>query len=354
MTSDALQFLKWQKKIWKWTSFFSDSYERSPVTMGIESSIPCKLFLQSFGSKNDDKCFYVIHGHEAGLFSNLQYVLSHIKIAERLNMIPVVDYKNLPNTYSIKSKIEGGGKNAWEYYFHQLTHYSLDEVYSSKNVCFCYGFWQQGNDAFDSNPDELQKIYDKYIKLDDHIHTEINTYFKELFEGKYVLGIHFRGWEQNITPGHPFCPTIKQMFICTDDILKQRRVDKIYLVTEEKSYFEAFDERYGDLLISTPYYRTNKMNGYKIHPEPRENHIYLLGKEIMIATYLLAKCNSLLYSSSNVPKAAIFLKNDNYDIRYYIDNGINSTNRLYSKFKYTIKKVLPQKFGGLPFRVNKF
>ena len=41
--------------------------------------------------------------------------------------------KNFPSAYSENKKIFGT-MNSWEYYFEQLTDYSLDEVYKSKNV----------------------------------------------------------------------------------------------------------------------------------------------------------------------------------------------------------------------------
>ena len=59
-------------------------------------------YFQSFG-KNKDKIFYVIkihgnNGEGGGLFSNLLFILNHLRIADKLNAIPVIDFENFKNT----------------------------------------------------------------------------------------------------------------------------------------------------------------------------------------------------------------------------------------------------------------
>ena len=58
----------------------------------------------------------------------LFYVIQQIGYAEKNNYIPVVDFKNYKTQYNIADE------NAWECFFEQISNYSLDEVYQSKNV----------------------------------------------------------------------------------------------------------------------------------------------------------------------------------------------------------------------------
>ncbi len=281
------------------------------------------LKFKSFGERNPDKFFYIIYGSKSGFFSNLQFVLAHIRCAESLGMIPFVDFKNFPNIYNEKKEIHGT-TNSWEYYFENICEYSLDEIYQSKNVFFCDGkySWAMGYYLSDKN---LFHYYKKYIRPGRYISDEISGYQKELFGNQRILGIHFRGNEQNVTSSHPFCPTVKQMIKYADMILNKHQIDKIFLVTEEKKYFEIFIKKYGDKLLSTQYSRTYGINGSKLNPPTRENHIYLLGKEIMIGGYLLSYCTGLLHSSSNVSAFAIFNNDNKYEFRYNIVNGVNSS-----------------------------
>ena len=104
---------------------------------GVNNKIDLKepeLIFKSFGELNEDKIFYVIkRSPGTGLFSNVTFVLNHLKICEKNNFIPVIDMDNFKTIYNEKKKIKNTN-NAWEYYFEKLNKFSLEEVYKSKNV----------------------------------------------------------------------------------------------------------------------------------------------------------------------------------------------------------------------------
>ena len=54
-------------------------------------------------------------------FSNLSFVLNHIKIAKSLGAIPIVDMYNFPTIYNEKEKILNT-YNSWEYF---LSNYQI-------------------------------------------------------------------------------------------------------------------------------------------------------------------------------------------------------------------------------------
>ena len=94
-----------------------------------------KFFFKSYGDLNPDKIFYVIQRSPGfGLFSNLSFVLNHIKIAKNSGFIPVVDMENFPTIYNEKERIFNT-LNSWEYYFDPLSNFTLEEVYKSKSLC---------------------------------------------------------------------------------------------------------------------------------------------------------------------------------------------------------------------------
>lgn len=313
---------------------------------GIDSG-SIELYHKSFGNKNKNKCFYIIKGFEAGMFSTLQYVLAHIRLAEMMNMIPVVDFENFHTVFSCNPPAKNE-KNIWLCFFKPISSYTLQEVYSSKNVFFGSGKyrWDMGHYFSD---DGFFEIYKKYINIQDEIVVKIESYKKEFdFANKRILGVQFRGWEQNIAAGHPFGPTVKQMFKYTDEIINKYNIDKIYLATEQQEYHDAFINRYGNKVIYTPYFRTKKgLNGYKIYPEPRANHLYQCGVEIIINAFLLSECIGLIHSGTNVSTFSKFINNGKYEFEYFINNGVNSKNYYLSKIMYDLKKHLPKKYGGL-------
>lgn len=309
-----------------------------------------KLYAKSFGELNPDKLFYIIrrNGGGAGFFSNFVHVLSHIKIAENLDMIPVVDFENF-KTYYNENHIINSTKNSWEYYFNQPAPYSLEEVYKSKHVFYSDGDfpWELWQSEL-RNKDNYKAIYNKYIKILPEILESVKKY-DDFFNAK-TLGVHFRGKEMNYAISHPFGATVEQMFYYTDLLLEKYSLDKIFLLTEEKDYQDLFIKRYGNKVLFTDSFCVPKVNVYNIYP--RENHKYLLGFEILRDALLLSKCNLMLCSESNVSEFARMI--GNHQAVYRIDNGFNSKNRIIARYLYLIKKVLPTRYGGLKNKINIF
>ena len=124
----------------------------------------------TFGSSNEDKTFYVIRPRTnsvEGLMALLFYVMQHIGYAEKNNYIPVVDFKNYEVQYTIQK-----GEDAWKVFFEQISKYTLNEVYKSKNVILSglnasyetYPYLCEK--SFDKKDlQEVQKLIKKYIKI---------------------------------------------------------------------------------------------------------------------------------------------------------------------------------------------
>ena len=59
--------------------------------------------IKSFGTKNKNKIFYVINRTPGGgMFSNLNFVVHHLFIAEKFKFIPIIDMENFPTLYNEK------------------------------------------------------------------------------------------------------------------------------------------------------------------------------------------------------------------------------------------------------------
>jgi len=324
------------------------------------SIVPCKElpfdvknlpmgYFKSFGDKNPDKTFYItwIDRMGAGLFSNVSNVLCHLKIADLAGMIPVVDFQNFKTLYNENTAIHDT-ENAWEYYFKPVTPFHLDEVYESKNVFFCRGEYPASMGYCITQINGLyEEIYRKYVFFQNHVEELLKKYSIKF--NSRVLGIHFRGQEMKLTPGHSFPPTERQMIKYTDKIIEKYDIEKIFFVTEEQGYLDLFIKRYGGKVFYTDSYRTYDVNAYNLNP--RENHRYLLGLNVLIDACLLSMCNGILCGDSNVSEFARFINNKKFEFVYYIDNGVNSSNWLAARYLYKIKKVLPPYLGGLSDKI---
>ena len=305
-------------------------------------------YFQSFGNKNKDKIFYVIKIYEknkegGGLFANLLFILNHLKIADKLNAIPVIDLENFINRYNQLNRVFGT-KNSWLYYFKPVSKFQLKEVYQSKNVLITKGFFSKSmKKSFDENI-ELRKIFKKYVFINNNFINEANIFSKNKFKKHKILGVHFRGIDRIIMPDHPFPPTVKQMFNLVDVAIKKKKFDKIFLVTDSLKYLELFKSKYKEKLIFRE--KSFRSNSPKIfHLKHRKNHRYKIGVDNIVEMLLLSKLKFLICSRSNLSQTAAMFSKKNFNIME-IDNGTNSKSLLVAQFYFYIKLFLPVIFGG--------
>lgn len=304
-----------------------------------------KLEEKSFGKLNPDKIFYIIKRTPGtGMFSNITFVLNHLKICKKFDFIPIIDMENFPTIYNEKKTFKNN-RNAWNYYFKNLNNFTLDEVYKSKNVLITnnkfFHFFSYNIDK----DHEMSALLRSEIKLNPYLE---KSYFKvkQKFNNENVLGIHFRGTSYKRSPGHPLPATKKQMYELTKKIIKKNKIDKIFLVTEEQNYLDFFKRKFGDkIFFLSSSYRSNINDAFKIYP--RNLHRYKLGREAVIEAMLLSSCKHFIFLCSNISSAAIGFDIDSNQKRYEIDNGFNSKNIIISQFYWYIKKIMPKIFGGI-------
>ena len=273
--------------------------------------------LISFGKKNRNKKFYLIRVEPGGGFFS---ILINIKLANKKRCIPFVDLENFHTKYNQKKKVRGT-YNSWEYYFNKISNYNLTGIYQSKNVYFSKQNINTRDYIKDHEFYAYKKIITKYVKINNFIKKIVENFEKKNFKDKKVLGVHFRGTDMKTTPSHPFPPTFTQVTFLIDNFLNKYGYDKVFIITEQLNYLNRLKKRYKNKIIFFDSYRSNKS---KIFQETsRNNHRYLLGRDILIETLLLSKTDMIISSKTNVSKAALLFSKKNKKI-IFIDNGINS------------------------------
>ena len=306
--------------------------------------------LKSFGNKNPRKIFYVIQRSPGGgMFSNLNYVIHHLLIAEKFGFIPIVDMSNYYTLYNEKKPIKRTN-NSWEYYFEPVTKYSLDEIYKSKNVIITDGR-TRGNTFFDGFQNlniEHRKVFNKYIKIKKNLILEKDKFYKKNFKNQKILGVHFRGTDYKNRERHPLPATKKQIMTIIDDLNLKYKYDKIFLVTEEKKYLYFLKNRYKNLIHFSKIFTNKKQIFFENFTK---NIRYKIGKENIIDMLLLGSVDHITGIDSNLISASKYFSKKNI-IFFKIENGYNSPNIFVASFKWYLKKLLPKAFGGLNYKIN--
>jgi hypothetical protein len=293
------------------------------------------------GSRNSSVNFLLIQQRSArgrGIFSLLSSVLCYIDIAEKLSLIPVVDFENFPTVYGDSDVLTT--RNSWEYYFNQLSNISLSEVYDSQNVYVTNNRYPSSYDYSVTSIPSLYSVYDRHIMIKDGI------VGADPLRGDHskVLGVHYRGQEMRIARGHWFPPAAKQMRAAIDLMLDRDRYERIFLVTESLDQLEEIVSIYGDIVLYTDSYRTRGQNAYEAKYRPQ--HFYNLGREVINDAVWLSKCGGLVHCTSNVAEFARFLGRGQYRSELFINNGPNSRVYPLYKFLWSIRNMLPAPLGG--------
>ena len=289
----------------------------------------------SFGNKNKGKIFYVIKRTPGGgFFSNLAYVIKNLDIADKKKYIPIIDMFNFPTMYNQKKNINNK-KNVWEIFFKQTSNYKLKDVYKSKNVYFSHSRSNFRLEIYKSK--KFKKIFDKYIIINKDILKTSNNFYKKYFNNKRVLGVHLRGTDQKISASHAFPPTIYEIQKLIDKKLKEKSIDKIFLLTEQLNYYIKLKKRYGNLICAYNFYRANKVKDFSSYK--RKNHRNRLGIENLIETITLSKCNEIVYCETNISMFSIFYSNFKIK-RFHLNKGIKSDKIYMSRFEWYIKYLL--------------
>ena len=309
-----------------------------------------KFLINSFGKKNPSKFFYVIKVDKyggGGLFSNVLFVLNHLKISRKHNFIPVIDMENFPTRYNENKKVLNSF-NSWEYYFEPISKITLNEVYLSKNVIFTNDFFNEDMSLDLATDKDLQLIFNKSIKIKKKYIENINRFTKKNFEGHKVLAVHFRGTSMKTFPKHPLPPTYYQIKGLIDEAIKKYKFDKIFLVTDQLDYLNLLKKDYGKMLCYRNSYRSNKAKIFDINP--RKLHRYNMGVDALEDTLLMSKLDYLICSRSNMSRVALILKKNMNVIEVW--NGCNPNKILVSQFNWIIKKYIPEFMGGFKKTIN--
>lgn len=194
-----------------------------------------------------------------------------------------------------------GFNNAWDYYFQQ-PHSNTFPTNIEKHVSAInndteseYREGAEFNldyDLYNKRRFVFNNIINQYYKLQPHIQEKIDIFYSSNFLNKKVLGMHCRGTD------HPYKKDVSLYLNKIEDMLKQ--YDVLFAMSDEEDKINTLKQTFGDRVVTYDTFRSNSST--PLHVSPKHNYnMRLLGEEVLIESYLLAKTDFLLlYTGSNV------------------------------------------------------
>jgi hypothetical protein len=235
---------------------------------------------------------------DAGMFSVFFEVLASIKLYEKKFFDYVeIDFADTGLYYSPEA-----GFNWWSYYFEpiKLGHPTVEPLPVFARV--------QGIHPFIIEVSMLRRnvayYIEKYIRIKPFIRREVAQFCKRNFDGKFVIGIHYRGTDKNIAeaPRVPY----KDVCVKVNELIEKKENANyiLFIATDEWDFIHYMSELYPDHVCFIEE-AVRSFNNQPIHLNSNQDP-FLSGKHALMDCLLLSKTNHLLRTSSNLSLASTY------------------------------------------------
>jgi hypothetical protein len=143
--------------------------------------------------------------------------------------------------------------------------------------------------------DLAQFLIEKYLRVRDEIVSEADEFCRRNFDGKSVLGVHYRGTDKAVeSPPVPFGAVRANI----DEYLKlYPETDLIFVATDDESFLDAMRAEALGRPIVFREDAIRSMDGASVHKSP-DTDKYDVNKDAVVNCLILSRCNGLLKTSS--------------------------------------------------------
>lgn len=316
---------------------------------------PDLVRFEHYGSLNPQKIVYLlrIDEHSKGFFALLGLVLDGIRYAERMSFTPVVEWG--VHTVVYDESIQATS-NPFEYYFEPVSDISVAEANESANVVHYHtihrntnaqqryqttiGYTYAGN--LERYIAQQAQIYRRYITLNAATKEYMESSISQRIGKKKTLGLHVRGTDfHNNYWNHATVVSVEQYIDAIYEAEKTFEYEQIFVATDEVDALEKLRVAFGDRVIFyEDVLRSNDRRAVHFLPANRENHQYLMGREVLRDMLTLAECDGLIAGISNVSistQVAKLAQGKSYEYKNIINNGFNEYGQKYLYMKSTKK-----------------
>ena len=296
-----------------------------------------RQYKTSFGEKNADKTFYIIRRASSGesMGSVWKNCIGELEYADKKGYIPVVDYLHYYDAL-IQPSDECEKENAWEYYFEQVSSYSLEEVYQSKNVIMANSldskhwiYQNQGRRIYTDKRyrSHLASIMRKYCVLSGNMKENIDREYariQSIIGKNKILGVCVllreadivnRGSVEGDLKGRNVQPAYKEVVNDIHRCMREYNCKYVFMSDDSERYRKKLYEEFGNTIIFS---NREQIRGDEISVgagveallkiDPRK---YTMG--YLTDMFLLASCDSILASECSTSQLVCLINNSKFE-----------------------------------------
>lgn len=234
-----------------------------------------------------------------GMFASFNAVLHHLLWCEQNNQIPVVFWDSRCHYYNHGGF--NGSDNAWEYYFQPVgpinprPFHSVPMEFSPVGTIWCNDYIDQ------ATRQSAQRLIDKYIKFNPIVQAKIDAFYNQFMAGHKTVGIHLRG-----TDKYKETKLVSPEQIIAVALQAADEDAQFFIASDERWRFETMKHLLGNrTVIFYDCYRAEPGQPLHMqhgHKPPR----CILGEDVIIEVALLARCDLLVHTFSNVSAGALY------------------------------------------------
>jgi hypothetical protein len=245
---------------------------------------------------------YVIGTNKGyGFFAAFLVTLGHIDWCERNGFTPVVYWDDQSLFYQ-PGGYNGSVSNVWEYFFQPVSdlRYVPGDPINRGYLTPDGAFWIGGifESCFSKDKTNycqaLKLLIDKYVRIKPEVMLKLQSFYRQYMAGKKTIGIHLRGTDKHLEYVSP-APEI-----ILHEANKFSALGYQFLIaTDEERLLELAKKSLAGPVIAYNAHRST--NGVPVHVGAGiYGYPAQAGEEVLIEALLLAFCDKLIHTCSNV------------------------------------------------------
>ncbi|WP_193198846.1 nodulation protein NodZ [Nostoc sp. MG11] len=290
-----------------------------------------------FSIFNSKRFTVTIHNNYSGFFAQLNWCLYILSFCEDKGLIPDI-YLTGENYLAPEL-----GENWFRYFFEvpELSGGNLYKTSHSKSISNITITHILQLLLPSEHFDKMTVLYasnlmQKYMHINQYMQTKVDTYFQKYFQGKFVLGIHYRGTDKIVESPRVSWEYVKK--VVNNYLNKHPKVDCLFVASDEGDFIDYIKNEFQFIPVFNHEDQLKAINNEAFHHINLGKDNFKKGEEALINALLLSRCNVLIRTSSFLSAwASIF----NPDLPIILLNSPNK-NTLWFPDKELMSKSMNQ------------